>query len=304
MIKLEACPICASDKIDHAYDGRTTRNRHDEALWPVYKCRTCSHGFMNPQPSWEELAGYYSAEYDPYAADHGSQAKQDAETVAIARKEGSFRHLRLPTGKRLLDVGCGGGWFLRIARQLGAETFGIEPSVHGAEQTRRSGIEVFNGTMETYLSENGDTRKFDIITANHVIEHAPDPVATFRQITRLLLPGGLIWISVPNARSYFSRTLGDRWHSTDLPFHLQQFSLLSLETAARKARLNVMRQYTYSLPGATADSLRHVLRHKYWIPQRFTERVGYLNGRIAQRLAERLDRHQDGEAIIGEYRTA
>jgi hypothetical protein len=44
---------------------------------------------MNPQPSWEELADYYSAEYDPYAADHGSQAKRDAETVAIARKEGS-----------------------------------------------------------------------------------------------------------------------------------------------------------------------------------------------------------------------
>src|SRR5271170_6438736 len=99
MVTLEACPVCGSNEIGVAYSARSTRRLHDEALWPVYSCRTCSHGFMNPQPSWVELEEYYSAEYDAYEADHGSHAKQDAETVAIARKEGSFRHLPLPTGK-------------------------------------------------------------------------------------------------------------------------------------------------------------------------------------------------------------
>jgi len=303
MVTLEACPVCGSKEISYAYSARPTRRLHNEALWSVYSCRTCSHGFMNPQPSWAELAEYYSADYDAYEADHGSQAKQDAETIALARKENSFRHIPLPTAKKVLDVGCGGGWFLRIAKQLGADTFGIEPSEHGAAQSRRSGIDVFKGTVEEYLVQYGDGRKFDIITANHVIEHAPNPVATFRQIGRLLIPGGMMWISVPNAQCYFSRTLNGRWHSSDLPFHLQQFSLRSLETAANKGGLYVRRQYTYSLPSATASSLRQVLRHQYWIPHRLTERVGYLNERIARRIAERLDRHQDGEAIVGEYQT-
>jgi 2-polyprenyl-3-methyl-5-hydroxy-6-metoxy-1,4-benzoquinol methylase len=304
MLELEACPVCESPRIAHAYKARTLRRPDDGREWQVFRCQDCQHAFINPQPSWQELSHYYTADYDPYTVDHGSQDMRDAETVALAHKEGSFRHLPLPEGKRLLDVGCGGGWFLKIAKQLGAETFGIEPSAHGAERTRSSGIEVFNGSVSDYLEQNGDGRKFDIITANHVIEHSPDPVATFRQMRRLLAPGGLMWISVPNADGYFSRALGDDWHSSDLPYHLQQFCSQSLEAAVRKSGFDVRRQYTYSLPSGTASSLRAILRKKYMVPHRVSERLGVLNGLLARRYATWLDRKNDGEAIIGEYVSA
>ena len=301
MKQLTYCPVCNSGAIQFQYEGRTNRRPDDPATWRVFKCETCSHGFMNPQPSWEELAAYYVEDYDPYVKNHGSDAEDDAKTVAIAKQTGEFRHLPLPAGKRVLDVGCGAGWFLRIAKQLGAETFGIEPSAFGARNSRAAGIDVFNGTVEDYLQSQGNDRRFDVITANHVIEHAPDPVKTLQGMRSLLAPGGLLWMSVPNAASHFSRTLGGEWHSADLPYHLQQFSLKSLSFAGDQAGLKTRRQYTYSLPAATAASLRFLLRRRYLVPQRLTMKIGLLNDGYASAVAARHDKNLEGEAIIGEF---
>jgi 2-polyprenyl-3-methyl-5-hydroxy-6-metoxy-1,4-benzoquinol methylase len=102
---------------------------------------------MNPQPTWDELSVYYSSDYSPYEPMHGSDA-DDAASAAHARSAGKLRHILLPTGLRVLDVGCGGGYFLRVARLLGADVEGIEPSPHGVEQARKSGLQVFNGTVQ------------------------------------------------------------------------------------------------------------------------------------------------------------
>jgi SAM-dependent methyltransferase len=290
-----------STDVAFAYEARTNRRPDDAARWKVSRCRQCGHAFMNPQPSWQELSAYYVEDYDPYLQDHGAETKQDAEAVHRALEAGSFRHLPIPAGKRVLDVGCGAGWFLRICRQLGAEVFGIEPSAFGAKRSRESGLEVFNGTVEEYLEQHGTQRKFDVITANHVIEHAPDPVQTLQGMSSLLVPGGTLWFSVPNASCLFSRKLAGEWHSADLPYHLQHFSPASVEMAGLKAGLKVNRIYTYSLPAATAASLRYLLRKRVLFPQRISMKIGLLNNYCAGKLASNLDRKGDGEAVIAEF---
>jgi len=62
---------------------------------------------------------------------HGSD-EDDLEAVRVAEQTGRLRHISLPKGKRLLDVGCGAGWFLRIAKRLGAIEQGVEPSTFAA----------------------------------------------------------------------------------------------------------------------------------------------------------------------------
>jgi 2-polyprenyl-3-methyl-5-hydroxy-6-metoxy-1,4-benzoquinol methylase len=301
MHTLSSCPVCAATAIAFAYEAGTNRRPQDAARWTVYTCGQCAHGFMNPQPDWDELGGYYSEDYDPYIEGHGSAAAEDAQTLARARQTGVFRHLPIPTGKRVLDVGCGAGWFLRICKQLGAQTFGIEPSVFGARRSREAGLEVFNGMVEDYLERHGQEQQFDVITANHVIEHAPDPVQTLRGMKRLLAPGGVLWVSVPNAGCYFSRRLGGQWHSADLPYHLQQFSPRSLELAGTRGGLVARRVYTYSLPAATAASMRYLLRKRALLPQRISMKIGVLNHAIAERVAATIDRKHDGEAVIAEF---
>ncbi len=301
METLSHCAVCGSEQIAFGYDAKTNRRPDEAARWRVYSCRECGHGFMNPQPSWDELKAYYSEDYDPYIKDHGAEVLEDARAVATARATGSFRHLPLPRGKQVLDVGCGAGWYLRICKQLGAETFGIEPSTFGAQRCREAGLDVFNGTVDAYVAQHGTLRQFDVITANHVLEHAPDPVQTLQGMKSLLAPGGVLWISVPNAHCYFSRQLGGEWHSADLPYHLQQFSPDSLALAGTRAGLSPRRVYTYSLPAATAASLRYLLRRRALFPQRISMKLGVLNNFIAAKVAARLDRKADGEAVVAEF---
>ncbi len=301
METLSHCAVCGSDQIAFGYDAKTNRRPDEAARWRVYSCRECGHGFMNPQPSWDELKAYYSEDYDPYIKDHGAEVLEDARAVATARATGSFRHLPLPRGKKVLDLGCGAGWYLRICKQLGAETFGIEPSTFGAQRCREAGLDVFNGTVDAYVAQHGTLRQFDVITANHVLEHAPDPVQTLQGMKSLLAPGGVLWISVPNAHCYFSRQLGGEWHSADLPYHLQQFSPDSLALAGTRAGLSPRRVYTYSLPAATAASLRYLLRRRVLFPQRISMKLGVLNDFIAAKVAASLDRKVDGEAVVAEF---
>jgi 2-polyprenyl-3-methyl-5-hydroxy-6-metoxy-1,4-benzoquinol methylase len=113
MEKLIRCPVCRSENIRLDFTAPTTR-KTDSRQWHVDRCETCSHGFMNPQPSWEELAPYYSKDYDPYNPSHAAHGPDD-EVVAKAQRTGEFRHIKIAPGNRILDVGCGAGYFLRIA---------------------------------------------------------------------------------------------------------------------------------------------------------------------------------------------
>jgi 2-polyprenyl-3-methyl-5-hydroxy-6-metoxy-1,4-benzoquinol methylase len=154
--------------------------------WSVFECGACGHQFINPQPSWQELEFYYNSEYVAYDPMHGSEDSDDDHEVEKAKRTGMIRHIPVPTGLRLLDVGCGGSWFLRICKRLGAIEQGVEPSEYSAGIARRQGSRVFCGTLEKYIEQAPSGTQFDIITANHVVEHLPDPVETLRAMKHLL----------------------------------------------------------------------------------------------------------------------
>jgi 2-polyprenyl-3-methyl-5-hydroxy-6-metoxy-1,4-benzoquinol methylase len=254
---------------------------------------------MNPQPSWEELAPYYSSSYEPYDPSHGATSTDD-EVVTRAQETGEFRHVKVAPGARILDVGCGAGYFLRIANRLGAIAEGIEPSEVAAQRAKDVGLSVFQGTLEDFADRFPD-RQYDLITSNHVLEHVPEPVRTLSAMRRLLAPRGLIWIGVPNAACSFCQTMKGNWHSADLPYHLMQFTPQSLEHAGRLAGLRLHFLSTFSLATATAASIRLLLRYRYFIPRRLTLQLGVIDTYFAPRLAERMDSKRRGEAILAQF---
>lgn len=208
--------------------------------------------------------------------------------------------MQIRPGMKLLDVGCGGGSFLRVARELGAEVAGVEPSDAGVNASRACGLDVFHGTLDDYVEDHEGAASFDLITANHVIEHAPDPVRTLSQAGRLLSAGGVIWIAVPNSECTAARALGWRWHSADLPIHLMHFSRSSIEAAIRRAGLQIRRIESYSLPRGVRGSLAQILRHKLMMPGRIAHWLssrGFAH-RYAERVGQRWDRTCDGEALL------
>jgi 2-polyprenyl-3-methyl-5-hydroxy-6-metoxy-1,4-benzoquinol methylase len=295
---LVKCPVCSLMDFSFAYSAPTTRGQ-DQRLWSVSECKGCSHQFMNPQPSWEELEFYYDKGYQPYDTMHGSQAEDDQE-IEAAKRSGTFRHIPVPTGKRLLDVGCGAGWFLRIAKKLGAIEQGVEPSGYAAALAQKQGLRIFNGTLESFVQNIPAGTQFDIITASHVLEHVPAPVDTLRAMKLLLAPGGFVWIGVPNASYPICRALKGLWHSSDLPYHLMQFTPKSMAEAGRLAELKMRRQTTESIPQLVSASLGQYLRYKWKLPRRLTQKFGVLDV-ISERYAKYVDAKIVGEAILTEF---
>jgi len=294
---LTSCPICASQDFRQVYSGRTSRNPEDPKRWEFARCSACGHGFLNPQPQWDELGAYYNAGYQPYESSH--RVAEDAESTARkAKAEGSYRHVAVRPGLRILDVGAGGGSFLAVTKALGAEVRGVEPSPVGARVIRDQGLDVFEGTLEEYAA-TGPPDRYDLITFSHVVEHLPDPTATLTLAATLLAPGGMIWAAVPNGACRSARVLKWRWHSTDLPLHLHHFSPQSMRVTAENAGLALRSLRTYSLPSGVRTSVLAEWRRRWKVPPRFGKLL--LSQRSLDRRAARMDRATAGEAILTEF---
>jgi SAM-dependent methyltransferase len=192
----------------------------------------------------------------------------------------------------LLDVECGGGSFLQVFKKVGVEVARIEPS-SSAAAARECGIYVFTGTVEEY------DEKFDVILCFHVLGATPFPVETLDSMRQLLAPNGYIWVAVPNADSEYARKLGWRWHSTDYPDNLINYTPQTLGLAGEKAGLVVQRHYTYSLPESLIYSICLWRRYRWFVLHKVTSLV--LSDELIKRKTKELDSRNEAEAIIMEF---
>ncbi len=123
--------------------------------------------------------------------------------------------------KRVLDVGCGRGHLLREFRDRGWETLGTELDDASAKFPREAlGLSVKVGTLEGLGFGAG---AFDAVVLWHVLEHVPEPLAILRKIHRVLRPGGVLLVAVPDFSSWEARWGQAKWFHLDVPRHLQHF---------------------------------------------------------------------------------
>jgi SAM-dependent methyltransferase len=97
---------------------------------------------------------------------------------------------------RLLDVGCGPGWFVRVSAARGLEAVGIEPDAAVAERARAAGLDVRTGAFPD-VSLPGP---IDYLCFNDVFEHLPDPARALEAAQAQLAPGGLLVLNLPSSR--------------------------------------------------------------------------------------------------------
>lgn len=108
---------------------------------------------------------------------------------------------------RLLDVGCGVGIFLSLARARGWTVQGVEVSPFAAQEARsRLGLPVTTGTLREAAPPEAC---FDVVTLLDVFEHLADPSAELRELFRVLRPGGTLLLDTPNADALLRR-MADR----------------------------------------------------------------------------------------------
>jgi len=131
------------------------------------------------------VAGYFD-----YFGAEAKDRRATAETLALA-----IRSLA-PRARRVLDLGCGGGYLVSALHEQGIEAVGADTSAYaiGRAVAAESGRFVHGGADGAEISA---LAPYDSIAMIDVIEHLPDPVTTLRQVTALMRPGGLILVLTP-----------------------------------------------------------------------------------------------------------
>ncbi len=110
---------------------------------------------------------------------------------------------------RLLDVGCGPGFFLEEAKRRGWDEHGVETMPVTSEYARETaGLNVHTGDLTTAAYPDDH---FDIVHMNEVIEHVVDPIKLMEEVRRVLRPGGMAYLRTGSVESWSSRFRGRDW---------------------------------------------------------------------------------------------
>ena len=106
------------------------------------------------------------------------------------------------TGKKLLDAGCGTGWFSKLSCERGAivTSMDLGENLLSKVAQKCTSERVVGSILEIPFKDNS----FDIIVSSEVIEHVPDPYHAIQELFRVLKPGGTLVLTTPNKIWYFA----------------------------------------------------------------------------------------------------
>lgn len=226
MEKHSHCLVCKSKNI------RPLAGYYQEK--GLVKCADCRFVFMERIPSVEELEAHYSS-YAYEAEGYLSPITIKSYNILLDEFE-PYRK----TGK-LLDVGCGRGWFLIEAKKRGWEVFGTEYSDKAIELCRNQGINMKQGAIDASSFELGT---FDVITSFEVIEHINNPHEDLAHINNLLRFGGLFYCTTPNFNSLMRYYLKHEYNVIEYPEHLSYYTKSTLNKVAKMHSLTPVKFLT------------------------------------------------------------
>jgi SAM-dependent methyltransferase len=198
-------------------------------------CHNCKLYATAPVPAEDELTHYYPSSY--YGS--GRRFNRIVEWLLnnlYAYRARQIERIRKP-GK-VLDIGCGRGLLLSKLRERGWQPRGTELSEEAAAYAReRLGLPVTTEALQDCMFP---AEEFDLVILWHVLEHVPSPRAMLKEVSRILKPGGVLLVAVPNFGSWEARRSGRAWFHLDVPRHLTHFTPATLQGALEGAGLSLL----------------------------------------------------------------
>jgi 2-polyprenyl-3-methyl-5-hydroxy-6-metoxy-1,4-benzoquinol methylase len=146
----------------------------------------------------------------------------------------------LDVGK-MLDIGTGTGFFLKLAASRGWETKGLELNIESAESLKNEGIEVIVKPLE--LSDLG-SGAFELVSLWEVLEHVAEPKTVLSEVRRVLTATGIMLILVPNSSSLVTRLLHEKSKTFGGHSHLNHFNPKSLTNLLEGLHFEILEMET------------------------------------------------------------
>jgi 2-polyprenyl-3-methyl-5-hydroxy-6-metoxy-1,4-benzoquinol methylase len=248
-----ACPFCGSDKF-------SIYERYGSELQFTYVlCKNCKLVYQSPRPRYDQ--DFIDAAYASYyqftdSLDLNSNPDVPESSVNMFRKE--LDHLLKYDKMRtaVLDIGSGMGTFLVAAKPHYREAVGLDVSAQMAAFVQRQlGLKIFLEQFEDFKYD----KKFSLIHMSHVIEHIPNPKAWLQKARKMLEPGGILVINVPNKFSIsfrmqhlfykmkLKKQFSDAWADPSrTPDHLFEPTVPSMLQFLKDNNYKVLDYFSYS----------------------------------------------------------
>jgi 2-polyprenyl-3-methyl-5-hydroxy-6-metoxy-1,4-benzoquinol methylase len=164
----------------------------------IINCKICKFIHIDPIPSEEELLKFYQEEF--YQEVKPTYLEKDEKEIKYWNTAYDEKLNILETNniksKNILDVGSGGGFFLRRAKEKGWNVLGIEPSLTAAKYAESHKIPTIRDFFEKV--DFSKHKKFGAIHMNAVLEHSRSPNKILKISHSLLEKKGMLIVEVPN----------------------------------------------------------------------------------------------------------
>lgn len=218
------CNLCGSKNAQVKYQGTTDPDT--EKLLRSYsasgnfvsnetlvECKDCGLIYTSPRLHQDLiLKGYTEAEDPTYVSQAKGRILSFGQCLKAVEK--------FVRQGRVLDVGAAAGFFLKVAKDKGWKTYGIEPSKFLSDFGNKNyDVNITCGTVETVTSF---PEKMDVVTLWDVLEHTFDPKDVLKRCNRYLKEGGYVVVNYPNIGNWMARLAG-RHYWFILSVHLYYF---------------------------------------------------------------------------------
>jgi len=215
-----ACLICNSCDL---------KDLADYAKAHLCQCKSCGCVFSKKIPSKNDLEEHYQ----------GYGRKDYLSPITIKRYH-ELLDLFEPFRKtnKLIDIGCGIGYFLEVAKRRGWEVYGVEITDEAVQICSNKGIHTKKGLLDP---KNYQPGMFDIVTSFEVIEHMNNPKTELNNFNAILREGGLVYITTPNFNSLLRYRLKAAYNVIIYPEHLHGYTTKTLKKLFHYSGFNTLK---------------------------------------------------------------
>jgi len=238
MIHYEQCPVCGGTLFHPFLKAKDHTVSKEE--FQLVQCDQCQFVFTQDVPDELSIGPYYQSQN--YISHSNTQTGlinkmyHRVRTITLRSKRNLVeKESRIKKGT-LLDIGSGTGAFLNEMQSAGWKTTGLEPDA-GA---RKNAEELYGiHALPSHELFSVIPQSVDVITMWHVLEHVHALDKYLDQISKVIRPGGTIFIAVPNHTSVDAEKYKNNWAAYDVPRHLYHFSPASMRRLMENHGLKV-----------------------------------------------------------------